>query len=235
MLGPEVEWDQQDPFLDLAPQFAFGRPRQTQGSGGGLLEGVGIQGYNVPTSDKKKHPGSKCSRKDSAGGWYEGKDFSNDWFTMNIVTWLRVLDPYKSRSLEILEIGSWEGRSAIAFLEMLPLCTLTCVDKFGGEPADPNDLLRREQFLRMEGRFDRNTAQYAPRLTKMKGPASAMLDTLAQNKRRFDIIHIDRLAGGVDIAARDRNTARPHPGAVGRLARGDGVDVRVVVVLEDPA
>jgi len=123
--------------------------------------------------------------------WYEGKDFSNDWFTMNIETWLRVLDPYKSRSLEILEIGSWEGRSAIAFLEMLPLCTLTCVDKFGGEPADPNDLLRREQFLRMEGRFDRNTAQYAPRLTKMKGPASAMLDTLAQNKRRFDIIYID--------------------------------------------
>ena len=123
--------------------------------------------------------------------WYEGKDFSNDWFTMNIETWLRVLDPYKSRPMEILEVGSWEGRSAIAFLEIFPLSKLTCVDKFGGEPIDPNNHLLRDQFQKQEGRFDRNTAQYASRLTKMKGRASAMLDSLAQDKRQFDIIHID--------------------------------------------
>jgi predicted O-methyltransferase YrrM len=123
--------------------------------------------------------------------WYEGKDFSNDWFTFNIATWLRVLDPYTSRPMEILEVGSWEGRSAIAFLEMLPLSTITCVDRFGGEPPDPENHLLRDQLQKLEGRFDRNTAQYESRLTKIKGRSSAVLDGLAQEKRRFDIVYVD--------------------------------------------
>jgi len=55
-----------------------------QVSGGdkkGMLESVGIQGYTVPTQgEKKRLPGSKCSRKESAGGWYEGKESTTSYF-----------------------------------------------------------------------------------------------------------------------------------------------------------
>jgi hypothetical protein len=41
-----------------------------------FLEGVGVQGYDLPTGKKKETggAGSKCSKKESAGGWYEGSE-----------------------------------------------------------------------------------------------------------------------------------------------------------------
>jgi hypothetical protein len=55
--------------------------KQIQG-GSGLLDSVGIQGYSVPAKDKKKRPGSKCPRKESAGGWYEGKEATTLYFPL---------------------------------------------------------------------------------------------------------------------------------------------------------
>ena len=56
--------------------------KQVQGGGSGMLDSVGIQGYSVPAKDKKKRPGSKCSRKESAGGWYEGKEATTLYFPL---------------------------------------------------------------------------------------------------------------------------------------------------------
>ncbi len=83
---------------DLAEQMAFTADGKTltvlnwsiyynkQVSGGkkGMLESVGIQGYSVPTSgdSKKRLPGSKCSKKESAGGWYEGKESTSSYFPL---------------------------------------------------------------------------------------------------------------------------------------------------------
>jgi hypothetical protein len=44
--------------------------RQVQKSGG-LLNGIGVQGYSLPGKKKERHAGSACSRQESAGGWYE--------------------------------------------------------------------------------------------------------------------------------------------------------------------
>jgi hypothetical protein len=43
---------------------------------GSFLESVGVQGYDLPTGKKKEKggAGSKCSQKESAGGWYEGSE-----------------------------------------------------------------------------------------------------------------------------------------------------------------
>jgi len=49
---------------------------------GSMLEGVGIQGYTVPAEKKKKMPGSKCSEKESAGGWYEGREATTTYFPL---------------------------------------------------------------------------------------------------------------------------------------------------------
>ena len=54
-----------------------------QVSGGGLnLSNVGIQGYSVPGKSKEKQPGSKCSRTESAGGWYQGAEATTLYFPL---------------------------------------------------------------------------------------------------------------------------------------------------------
>jgi hypothetical protein len=45
-----------------------------QKAGGSLFDSVGIQGYNIPGKKKEGGSGSKCSKKESAGGWYEGNE-----------------------------------------------------------------------------------------------------------------------------------------------------------------
>jgi len=55
--------------------------QQVQKSGS-MLDSVGIQGYSVPGKKKEKHPGSKCSKKESAGGWYEGKEVTGVYFPL---------------------------------------------------------------------------------------------------------------------------------------------------------
>ncbi|MEO8065221.1 MAG: hypothetical protein ABI821_21015 [Pseudomonadota bacterium] len=54
-----------------------------QVSGGGpSLSGVGIQGYSVPGKSKEKRPGSKCSQKQSAGGWYLAGEVTTQYFPL---------------------------------------------------------------------------------------------------------------------------------------------------------
>ena len=62
--------------------------------------------------------------------------FTGDWFSHNIVTWQRVLASKNwldnsSQAVHVLEVGSWEGRSAVWFLEHVCLnrdSTLTAID-----------------------------------------------------------------------------------------------------------
>lgn len=39
---------------------------------GPSLSNIGLQGYGIPGKKKEKEQGSKCSREESAGGWYTG-------------------------------------------------------------------------------------------------------------------------------------------------------------------
>ena len=48
-------------------------------SGGSKVKNVGIQGFNIPTKTKEPKVGSKCSQKESAGGWFERKDVTTGW------------------------------------------------------------------------------------------------------------------------------------------------------------
>ncbi|HEU4590236.1 MAG TPA: hypothetical protein VFS13_04960 [Steroidobacteraceae bacterium] len=58
--------------------------KQVQKSGGGALRSVGVGGYAIPTGkgDKGRHAGSKCSRKESAGGWYQADELSGVYFPL---------------------------------------------------------------------------------------------------------------------------------------------------------
>ena len=62
--------------------------------------------------------------------------FQADWFSPTIDEWTETLAEYKAKpNVSFLEIGSFEGRSAIWLLENIltdPTAHLTCVDTWHG-------------------------------------------------------------------------------------------------------
>ena len=98
-----------------------------------------------------------------------------------------------------MEIGSWEGRSALFFLNYLPRARLVCIDTFeGGQEhqaaADAEDFLRS-----LESRFDANTAAFAGRIEKIKARSIDALAELGIAHRRFDIAYIDGSHRAADV------------------------------------
>jgi predicted O-methyltransferase YrrM len=101
--------------------------------------------------------------------------FTRDWTTWHSARWKEVLTP-ADRPIEILEVGSFEGRSARFFLDAFPHARVTCVDPF--PPA-------------RSAKFDHNTWPHHARLIKLRGRSAAVLDRLISENRRYDAIYID--------------------------------------------
>jgi predicted O-methyltransferase YrrM len=107
--------------------------------------------------------------------------YSSDWFSPRIEDIAPFVEEFAhSPGLKILEIGSYEGRSAVWFLENLathPQATLTCVDVW--------HRLARELY------FDHNIAQTgsADKVHKIKGDSHEALQGLAGSS--FSIVYID--------------------------------------------
>lgn len=115
--------------------------------------------------------------------------FSTDWFSLKIPFWIHafgVLDA-RAKTLDVLEIGSWEGMSTCFILKTLPNARITCVDTWGGSDEH---LRMQDEVNRIEANFDFNTADYRDRLTKRK-QSSADFFASHPAQSQFDLIHID--------------------------------------------
>ena len=119
--------------------------------------------------------------------WYAGKVFSSDWSSHNFANWSTHLARFKDGPADVLEIGSWEGRSAIFFLNLLPQCRLTCIDPFTGSVEHRGN----EAVSSIEARFDANLAAFGGRVEKIKDRSFPALDRLAGQARTFDVIYVD--------------------------------------------
>jgi predicted O-methyltransferase YrrM len=127
--------------------------------------------------------------------WYDGKSFVTDWTTWNFPLWARLLRHYRSRPVRVLEIGSWEGRSALFFVNYLPRARLTCVDTFAGGQEHRAAAARSAADARVlrtiERRFDANTRAFRKRIEKIKADSATALIALGVARRRFDVAYID--------------------------------------------
>jgi predicted O-methyltransferase YrrM len=123
--------------------------------------------------------------------WYRGKSFSIDWTSWHFPNWLRLLRRYRGRPTRVIEIGSWEGRSALFFLNYLPHARIVCIDTFAGGKDHLDSRDYRSLLRRVERRFDANTREFGPRVRKIKATSADALSALAQEGRRFDIAYID--------------------------------------------
>ena len=124
--------------------------------------------------------------------WFWRGQFTSDWIWKNYPIWRRVLKPLRARPTSILEIGSFEGRSARFFLKYLPRSTIVCIDTFAGTPEESRAYKFLEnQLPGLEERFDRNVAPFGSRVEKIKSRSAPALDALIAQGRRFELAYID--------------------------------------------
>lgn len=133
--------------------------------------------------------------------WFAGKVFSTDWTSRHFSTWSAILAGRRDEPLRVLEIGSWEGRSAIFFLRYFPYCRLTCVDTFQGSPEHALRDKWRDALPEIESRFDQNVAEFTGRVEKLKKTSVKALNELRAEGRRFDLVLIDGSHHRADVHA----------------------------------
>jgi predicted O-methyltransferase YrrM len=131
--------------------------------------------------------------------WEEGKTFTTNWAAEHFFAWAELLHPLERQPVRILEIGSWEGRSALFFLNYLPLSRMTCVDTFGGNVEHHLNPYFAALAPKAEAQFDANLAQFAHRLEKRKGSSASVLPELGIAGRRFDLAYIDGSHMAADV------------------------------------
>ena len=119
--------------------------------------------------------------------YYGFKLNSYDWFSMKIPVLKYYLDkcifPPK---INVLEIGSYEGRSAIFFMKYFNKINLICVDTWLGTD-EQGDI--KIDFKKIENNFDYNIKRYKNNITKYKGTSDNFFK-LNINKN-FDFVYID--------------------------------------------
>jgi predicted O-methyltransferase YrrM len=125
----------------------------------------------------------------------EGYEFTNDWFAPHAGVWARILQAYPPT--RILEIGSYEGRSACFLVDTLAAerpIELHCVDTWqGGVDNDP------AVMAEVERRFDANLAAARAKaaqpvdFTKHKSLSHQALARLLVQGRAgtFDLVYVD--------------------------------------------
>lgn len=120
--------------------------------------------------------------------------FDNDWFSARIPFWLYVFDDWKvdrQSELKFLEIGSWQGMSAVFTLKHFPASHLICVDTWGGADEHLDEQYASVSVVsKAEAAFDRNIAEFGDRVEKFKGHS---LDYHAHRfePSSFDMIYVD--------------------------------------------
>jgi predicted O-methyltransferase YrrM len=131
--------------------------------------------------------------------WETGRTFSSDWATNHFFMWAEMLHPLRDKPVRIVEIGSWEGRSALFFLNYLPLSHIVCIDPFSGNIEHNLDPYFAKLALKSEAAFDANVDGYSDRVEKIKGSSTVVLPELGISGRRFDLAYIDGSHMAADV------------------------------------
>lgn len=124
--------------------------------------------------------------------------YSVGWADGNMKRWLNTIEESGlAGDAEILEIGSYEGRSTNFWLRALPLSKVVCVDTWEGEYKDLNSGVHA-QMDTVFARFTENTKWAQHRITMHRTMSG---DYFAQNQvgHQFDLVYIDGSHHGADV------------------------------------
>ena len=127
----------------------------------------------------------------------------NDWFFEKLPLFLNHFDQNKSDHSSVknvLEIGSYEGRSTVFFLNYFNLDNLTSVDTWKGSSEHENEIL--DKMGKIENNFDHNTS-FHKNVKKIKSTSD---DFFMKNEFLYDLILIDGSHEGTQVS-KDLNNA----------------------------
>ena len=115
---------------------------------------------------------------------FKSINYNEKWFCNNL-NYLTVNFNTVKNVKKILEIGSYEGRSAIFFLKNFSNSNISCVDTWSG--SDEHNSIN---FQLIEKNFDFNTSFYQSNnlLRKYKMTSN---DFFKKNDKYFDLIYVD--------------------------------------------
>lgn len=118
-------------------------------------------------------------------------NFTEDWFTNNIPRWTKhlknLIQKGKKESLNALELGSFEGRSAIWTLENIlvhPNSHLTCIDSYNTAGTKRQQSLAQQRFLK-------NTQSFGNKVQLIVKDTRTALKSPTLLQQEFDFIYID--------------------------------------------
>jgi predicted O-methyltransferase YrrM len=118
------------------------------------------------------------------------KRYTVDWFSNNEETWKKYFKRLSKVPIKALEIGSFEGRSAIWALENIlthPDSHITCIDDFSlkqhvGHHFYPSVIMRH---------FEENTKEFGNKIKLIKQSSAKALKSRELLDQKFDFIYID--------------------------------------------
>jgi hypothetical protein len=102
--------------------------------------------------------------------------------------WETILAPYRLLVTHVLDIGAFEGQSAMFWVKFFPDCEVVCIDNWVNAHQPPTEA-GKQAAARAELNFDHNVAGLLVR--KIKADSTAALYALAQKHARFDLIYVD--------------------------------------------
>ena len=111
-------------------------------------------------------------------------DSKSRWFCNNLYFLTKSLKNFDNIN-EILEIGSYEGRSAIFFLNYFKDSKITCIDTWFG--SDEHD---KKIFVEIEKNFLRNVETYI-NSDRLKYQKISSNDFFNKNTKKYDLIFLD--------------------------------------------
>src|SRR4051794_6724341 len=113
--------------------------------------------------------------------------FNTDWFSQHIPYWKRILHDFKNQKINVLEVGSYEGRSSTWILDELfknPASRLVVIDSFERLLPDIDNEKNFLENLKKTGKEDQ--------VEIIKSNSWDALFELNREKRiMFDFIYID--------------------------------------------
>ena len=125
----------------------------------------------------------------------ENKSFSHKWFLNNFEIFAHYLPKELSKDFSYLEIGSFEGLSALNILSNYPNSKVTVIDLWSESNINSESL--DVNFTEIEKKFDENLKGY--NFSKIKKDSVIALRELLKKKISFDFIYIDGSHNGEDI------------------------------------
>tara|TARA_B110000003_G_scaffold144517_1_gene145591 strand:- start:138 stop:860 length:723 start_codon:yes stop_codon:yes gene_type:complete len=135
--------------------------------------------------DRLKHPfisKIKKQKKEAHKDYLISKKTTTDYFSLNAYYWDLIINK-NFKKFSYLEIGSWEGNSAMFVLKNFNTKSVTCVDSW-----DLNDDTHKDKQLENFKNFQSNLVEFKDRFLFYKNTSD---EFFLNNKEKYDVIYID--------------------------------------------